>query len=251
MDSSLSDNTTILITGAAGVIGQVLWEGLPDHFTRVGLDKVHMEAPRTYVGDVTNEAALDDVLSASPAVQAIVHLAADSRVDSPWSAVRGAGIDGTRTVMAAAVRHGVSRVVYASSNHVVGGYEADIPLPGTAGRPRLSADAEPRPDSLYGVGKLAGEALGRYFSEQHGLRVVCLRIGSVRRSDDPLGDPRLRRTWLSHRDLVHLVGRSLRANVNFGIYYGVSANTHRMWDLTHAREEIGYRPQDNGEQFFR
>lgn len=159
--------------------------------------------------------------------------------------MHGAGIDGTRQVRDAAVRHGVPRVVYASSNHVVGGYESDRPRPRQAGCPRLTARAQPHPDSLYAVGKLAGEALGRHYAEQHGLRTVCLRIGSVRRHDAPPRGGRLQRTWLSHRDLVHLMVCSLRAAVDFGIYYGVSANEHRMWSLANARADLGYEPDDN------
>ncbi|NBB87755.1 MAG: NAD-dependent epimerase/dehydratase family protein [Bacteroidetes bacterium] len=236
---------TVLITGAAGGIGQVLWNGLPDEVTCIGLDLQSTPAPRTYVGDCTDAAVLDRVLNRAAPVDAIVHLAADSRVESPWPAVHAAGIEGTQQVLAAAVRHGVPRVVYASSNHVVGGYEVDDPLPGQDGRPRLTAQAEPRPDSLYAVGKLAGEALGRYYAEQHGLGVVCLRIGSVRSHDDPTRDDRLRRTWLSHRDLIRLTVCSLRATVDFGIYYGVSANALRMWSLANARADLGYLPADN------
>jgi len=245
MHSSFSTNITVLITGAAGGIGQVLWNGLPDEVTCIGLDLQSTPAAQTHVGNCTDAAVLDRVLTLSAPVDAIVHLAADPRVESPWAAVHGAGIEGTRQVLAAAVRHGVPRVVYASSNHVVGGYEADDPLPGQNGRPRLTAQAPPRPDSLYAVGKLAGEALGRFHAEQHGLRVVCLRIGSVRAHDDPTRGDRLRRTWLSHRDLIHLTVCSLRAAVDFGIYYGVSANTHRMWSLANAHADLGYVPADN------
>lgn len=212
---------------------------------RIGLDLAGGAPSSVYTGDCTDAAVLDRVLRKTGPVDAIVHLAADPRVESPWAAVQKAGIDGTRQVLAAAVRHDVPRVVYASSNHVVGGYEADDPLPGQDGRPRLTAQAEPRPDSLYAVGKLAGEALGRYYAEQHGLRVVCLRIGSVRSHDDPTREERLRRTWLSHRDLAHLMVCSLRAAVDFGVYYGVSANAQRMWSLAHARADLGYAPADN------
>ena len=45
--------------------------------------------------------------------------------------------------------------------------------------------AELRPDSLYGVSKVYGEALGRMYMERYGLRVFCLRIGAVRAHDDP------------------------------------------------------------------
>ena len=49
----------------------------------------------------------------------------------------------------------------------------------------FDASVEVRPDSLYGVSKVFGEALGRYYSERYGMRVICVRIGSVLQDDDP------------------------------------------------------------------
>ena len=108
-----------------------------------------------------------------------------------------------------------------------------------------------RPDSLYGASKAFGESLGRYYVDRYGLEVVCLRIGSfqpdsavVERKSD-----RILSTWLSHRDCVQLVQRSIEADVRFGIYYGISGNTRAYWDLENARRELGYAPQDNAEHF--
>ena len=58
-------------------------------------------------------------------------------------------------------------------------------------------------------------------------------------------------TLLSHADLVRLVDCSLEAppELRFGIYYGVSANTWRFWDLANAREELGFEPADDTERF--
>lgn len=122
--------------------------------------------------------------------------------------------------------------------------------------------AEIRPDSLYGVSKAFGEALGRLFVERHGMSVFCLRIGAVRREDDP-GAPsaappgslldlpekrpgdHMRSVWLSQRDCASLIGRCLDVEgVRFAIVYGVSANPRRFWDLEHARELLGWEPRD-------
>jgi len=35
----------------------------------------------------------------------------------------------------------------------------------------------------------------------------------------------------------------------YGVYYGVSQNTWRFWDLDEARAGIGFVPQDNAERF--
>jgi nucleoside-diphosphate-sugar epimerase len=106
--------------------------------------------------------------------------------------------------------------------------------------------------------------MGRYYAENFGMRVYCLRIGTVRGDDDPRSPEiatasswlpltpeqaydRLRATWLSQRDCAQLIARCLDATaVPFGIYYGISNNQRQFWDITHAREEIGYEPLDGG-----
>ena len=57
------------------------------------------------------------------------------------------------------------------------------------------------------------------------------------------------KTWLSHRDLVQLVNKSLGSNVMFGIYFGVSANMSVFWDISNARSELGYEPVDDASEY--
>ena len=54
------------------------------------------------------------------------------------------------------------------------------------------------------------------------------------------------RIWLSHRDLVQLVEKSLSAEVTFGIYYGISNNKGAFWDISNARADLGFAPVDDG-----
>lgn len=95
------------------------------------------------------------------------------------------------------------------------------------------------------IGAVLGEGLARFYYERWGMASVCLRIGAVLADDDPSAGARQRKTWLSHRDLVQLVRRSLAAEVAFGIYYGVSDNDGRFWDISNAQVDLGYRPVDN------
>ncbi|MGM0605639.1 MAG: NAD-dependent epimerase/dehydratase family protein [Halobacteriota archaeon] len=61
---------------------------------------------------------------------------------------------------------------------------------------------------------------------------------------------RLKATWLSHRDLAHLVDRCLQdETVTFDVFWGVSDNDGRWVDLDHGRTVIGYDPQDNGAEW--
>ena len=89
---------------------------------------------------------------------------------------------------------------------------------------------------------------GAYYHDNFGIEAACLRIGTVSRDDDPKANVRLKATWLSHRDAVHLIDRCLSVeNLGYQIFYGVSNNTWRFWDIEHAKQFLGYDPQDNAQ----
>ena len=247
----------VLVTGAEGTIGTAVREHLSDRYELVALTLTAQDFP-SHVADISE---LESIQPAFENVDAVVHLAASPAIETPWDEVLRNNIVGTYNVFEAARQAGAERVVFASSNHAVGMYELD-------GAPELyeiddgrSYDhtAEIRPDSLYGVSKAYGEALGRFYAERHGLRVFCLRIGAVREKDDPTEpstnplielDPdgrrnRMRAVWLSKRDCAELIARCLDVDgVPWAIVYGVSANPRRFWDLSHAAELIGWEPRD-------
>lgn len=229
----------LVITGAAGVIGSVLWRGLSEGYELWGVD-VRADRERILEVDVSQPGAASEAFRQIGAFGLVVHLAADRRVEAPWSSVVKNNIEATYQVYAAAHAQGVRRIVFASSNHVSGMDELER---GT--EQMIYPHDEPRPDSLYGVSKMFGEGLARYYYEQHRLESVCLRIGTVLEDDDPTDSSRYMRTWLSHKDLVRLVRASLRADVGFGVYYGVSDNEGRFWSLESARRELGFEPKDD------
>src|SRR5690348_4087929 len=241
----------LVVTGAGGTVGRVLCGALGEAYELRGIDSTPGHGV-DYAADMRH---LGRVARAFAGASAVVDLAADGRVSAPLDAVRN-NIHVSLNALEAARRHGIDRVVYASSNHVTGGYEQDEPYASVlAGRyegldperlPRLRADAPIRPDSLEAAGKAAGEAAGRHYAEHHGLSVICLRIGSVNFANRPK-DVRQRATLLTHRDLVHLIRCSLEApaDLPFAIFYGVSANTWRIWEIEDARELIGYNPRDD------
>lgn len=251
----------VLVTGAEGLIGSIVRERLGDRYALSYLTR----SPEEFASHIGDVADLEGILPAFDGVDAVVHLAASAAVTTPWEDILHDNIIGTYNVFEAARRAGVDSVVFASSNHAVGMFEiTTAPDVYALDDPRqIDHRAELRPDSYYGVSKAFGEALGRYYSEMHGLRVFCLRIGWVRGDDDPrpeqIGSPpdwltltpeqtydRIRAVWLSHRDCAQLIARCLDADhVQFGIYYGTSNNPRQIWDLTNAREEIGYAPEDS------
>ncbi|MGY1748103.1 NAD-dependent epimerase/dehydratase family protein [Modestobacter sp. SYSU DS0511] len=231
----------VLVTGAAGRIGTVLRGGLPERgWALRSLDVAPITEPRpgeeTVVADVTD---LDAVVEATAGASAVVHLAGISG-ESPWPAIRSANIEGTYCALEAARRAGVRRVVLASSNHATG----YTPRPGQ-GLLR-EADAPHRPDTYYGVSKVAMEGLGALYVDRYGMDVVCLRIGSAFPEPTTL---RQLATWLSPTDQVGLVDAALRApSPGFAVVWGVSDNTRNWWDLTAARA-LGYRPVDDAERY--
>jgi len=240
----------LLITGINGLIGGILREPLGADYQLFGCDRVGPFAEHIREVNIHREAQVRDLFRQLGPFPLVVHLAADPRVDAPWERVLQDNIVGTRNLYQAARHSGTRRVIFASSNHVTGAQEGFPPQLHLEENPeRISPEDPLRPDSDYGVSKACGEALARYYYERWGLESICLRIGSVLAEDDPTRNPRHRRTWLSHRDLVQLVRKSLQAEVGFGIYYGVSDNAGRFWSLKNARKELDYRPQDDASQF--
>jgi uronate dehydrogenase len=228
----------VLLTGAAGNIGRALRAGLRGRYALLRLADVAPQEPagpgeEVVSFDLNDRAATQ---AAMEGIEGVVHLGAIPH-EAPFDDVLEGNIATTYSVFEGARRAGVRRVVFASSAHVVGFY------------PRghtLGPDDPVRPDTFYGVSKAFGEALGRLYADKYRLEVVCLRIGAF--SERP-GSVRELSIWLSPRDCVQLVRCSLEApEVDFTIVYGVSANT-RSWWTDDAAATLGYRPQDDAEEF--
>ena len=234
----------VLITGAAGRIGGCLRDNLADRYDLRLM--YHHTVPPARPGEDVVVCGLGDLAKLEEAVDgadAVVHMAGDPYTDARWESILESNIIGVYHLYEATKRQGVKRIVFASTNHVTGFYEQE----GVYTTP----DMLPRPDSFYGVSKSFGEDLGRYYVDQHGLEVICLRIGSFQpaTSVPERARARILSTWLSHRDCVQLVWRSIEAtDVAFGIFYGISANKRAYWDIQNARDRLGYAPQDDAER---
>ena len=228
----------LLLTGAAGGLGRVLRPRLK-RLCRVlrASDIAAMDAAGD--GEEVVVAPLEDAAAVHAlvaGVEAIVHLGGVS-VEGPFEPILQANIVGVHNLYEAARKHGVRRVVFASSNHVTGFYRQD----------EVVRPSDPmRPDGHYGLCKAFGENLSRFYFDRYGLETVCLRIGS---SFPEPKDRRMLATWLSYDDLERLVAASLTAPVvRHSVIYGLSDNTTRWWDNTSAAH-IGYRPEDSSEPF--
>ncbi len=243
----------LFITGINGKIGRILHDGLSAKYDVYGLDMVGPFSDRVFAVNITAEEELLTAFQRAAPLHSLIHLAADPRVEAPWESVLPNNIVGTRSVFEAAREVGVKKVIFASTCHVTGAYDG-IPSGGflhqLSDPPRI-APADPiRPDGDYGVSKAFGEALARYYASRWDISFICLRIGVVLKDDKPLGHPWFKKGWLSHRDLLQLVNKSLDSNVVYGIYYGASNNRGGFWDLTNARLELGYVPQDDAADYW-
>lgn len=236
----------LLITGHAGKIGTVLMNSLADSFEIYGVDLAATPGERIFRADISDYEQLFNVVREIVELPYIVHLAGDPRVGAGWKSVLKNNIVGTKNVYEAAKEHGVKKVIFASSNHVTGAYERDpLKSHGETEIPIITILDSVRPDSDYATSKIFGEAVARQYYELFGIQSICLRIGGVLADDNPTKNERARRIWLSHRDLIQIFKKSIYADVGFGIYYGVSNNKDRFWDISNARDEIGYRPEDD------
>lgn len=198
------------------------------------LDIVPVDEPGAITASVSDPAA---IAAACEGVDAVVHLGG-TPADADWNDLRDTNIHGTYCVFEAARQAGASRIVYASSNHAVG-FQASSP--------ELPDDLPVRPDTMYGVTKVFGEALGSLYHDRFGLDVVCLRIGTC--YDVPPSDLRSLSTWLSPRDCARLVDAALTCPApGFRTVWGISRNSRRTWSLD-GGAAIDYHPEDDAEEF--
>lgn len=229
----------LLLTGAAGGLGKVLRESLRPYANILRLSDISEMAPAAGSHEEIQTCDLSDkhaVHQLVEGVDAIVHFGGVS-VERPFEEILGANISGIFHIYEAARRHGVKRVIFASSNHVIGFYRQDETIDASAAR---------RPDSYYGLSKSYGEDMASFYFDRYGIETVSIRIGSS------FPEPQNRRmlsTWLSYDDLTQLIYKGLTTpNVGHTVVYGASANRDVWWDNRLANH-LGYTPKDSSEGF--
>ena len=229
----------LVLTGARGNLGNELRPVLAKMARELVSTDIR-EAPdalapnETYVqADIADFAAVEPLLKGADMV---IHFGAIVD-EKPFEELLGPNYIGAYNVWEAAHRHGLRRVVYASSIHAVGLCETNR---------GIDTDEPHRPDTFYGLAKCFAEDLGKMYWEKRGIEAVCLRILSC--TPEPQ-NVRALGTWLSYRDMVQLVVRSIETPVTgFTVAYGVSGNT-RAPVSNHKVGFLGYKPQDNAEDW--
>jgi uronate dehydrogenase len=233
----------ILITGPGGRVGTRILPLLREAFALrlFDLKTLPVEQDDEFVrGDIGDFQAL---AGACRGVQAMIHLAAVPDEDDFHTRLLPVNVAGVYNAFEAARQAGLRKVIFTSTGQTVLRYPKV---------PWLTPDMPVRPWTVYACTKIFGEALARYYAEQHGMSMLCIRLGWFQPYDSELlrqpGD--LQREWCSPRDFAQLLVKCLRAeSVPFAIFFGVSNNTDRFWDISNAQRLVGYDPQDNAADF--
>ncbi len=250
----------VVITGAAGNMGRKLRAPLEGHVELRLLDRDARGDAAIHEADLSTWGAWTEQLRGA---EIVFHFAADPEAYHSWPELIGPNVDALIHTYQAAVLGGVRRVIFASSNHVMGGYQHDPavvlsdetpPQPGL----RYLGDGRPRRSDAYASAKLFGERLGRCYATSHGIETVAVRIGWIWRggANEPQNLPAergewFRLMWLSDRDYLRLMDRCLLAKLpeKFVVVNGVSANSGMKWDLEPGRRALGFEPLDDVTQF--
>ncbi|WP_191236840.1 NAD-dependent epimerase/dehydratase family protein [Cobetia marina] len=226
----------LLVTGAAGGLGQALRPHLfrLAHCVRLSDISDLGEADdheELVVCDLSDAKA---VMSLVEGCDGIIHLGGIS-VERPWDDILQSNIIGVYNLYEAVRHFRQARVVFASSNHVIGFH------PRTT---RIDTQCVHRPDSLYGVSKCFGEDLASLYHDKFGIETLSVRIGSC--FPEP-ADTRMMATWMSVDDFVALLERAFVApKLAYTVIYGVSNNHESWWDNSKS-SFLGWVPKDNSE----
>jgi nucleoside-diphosphate-sugar epimerase len=175
----------VVVTGGSGKGGRWVVRELRDHGHDVlNVDLRHDGSPHgeCLVADLTDYGQAQDVLSGADAV---VHFAA---IPAPGLRPDGEtfriNILSTYNVFAAAASHHLKRVVWASSETVLG-----LPFDRPPDYAPIDEQITPRPESSYSLSKLAGETLAGQFARRSGIGFVGLRISNIMEPEDYAGFP--------------------------------------------------------------
>ncbi len=263
----------ILVTGVHGLIGNVVYRTLaqaPDRFDAYGLARRRQPSERIPASSlyeipedrlcVADLADWNAVRRATAGMDVVIHMAADPSGQGGWESVRDNNIVGTYHVFEASRLAGVKRVISASTIQVIFGYRAAEPYRSILGahyenldpaaiRP-ITHEQPVRPLNLYACSKVWGEALAHMYSQSHGISCICLRIGWVVAEDRPRNAWAMSQ-WCSQRDIAQLVLRCIAApeSIRFDVFFGVSISPYPLADIEHARQVLGYEPQDRAQDY--
>ncbi|MEN0040045.1 MAG: NAD(P)-dependent oxidoreductase [Pseudomonadota bacterium] len=234
-DTPRPKTSRLVVTGAAGGIGTMI-RGKLDHIADevVLSDLDHVEVSGNEVSRPCDITDLDGLRALLKGGGDVLHFGGQS-VEAPFERICEANLVGTYNLYEAARLEGVRRVLFASSNHAIGFHTRET---------LLDSESTTRPDSLYGVSKVYGEALASLYHDKFGIESLIVRIGSCFAKP---ADRRQLATWMSVEDMIRMFERMVRVpRLGCAIVYGASNNEERWWDDSKTRY-LGWEPQDSSE----
>jgi nucleoside-diphosphate-sugar epimerase len=215
--------TKIAVTGGSGKAGRAVVRDLLEHGHEVlnvdvvpSADSSSPDSPAPLlIADLTDLGQTLEALSGGerlPGIEAVVHLAAiPSPVHSTADRVFRTNITSTHTVFTAAMRLGLKRVVWASSETTLG-----LPFDRPPDYAPIDEQHELRPETSYALSKVLGEEMARQFHRWSGIPFIGLRFSNVMERPDyerfpSFWDDPLLRKWnlWGYVDESH-VGESVR-----------------------------------------
>jgi nucleoside-diphosphate-sugar epimerase len=246
-------HSKVLVTGMSGLIGQAVRSRLEGRYELSALNRRSVPGIKTLQANISD---LSAIKSAFHGQDVVVHLAGYRGYD--WNSLLQTNIVGTYNVFEASREAGVKRIIYASSGAPIAGWQRIEPYKSIVeGRydqapatwPMLDHNTLPRPTGIYGCTKVWGEALAWDYTEAFDLSIICLRLGPIMPEDRPTTREMIP-AWCSQRDAAQLVERCIAApaSLKFDIFNGVSNNKWRVRDIAHARDVVGYEPEDSAEE---
>ena len=234
----------ILVTGAAGAIGQVVCAHLLKRgHTLRGFDQSAVPwLDDHHVGNLADRAA---VRAAVAGMDTVIHLAAYRNDADFMQVLLEPNVIGLYEICEAARLASVQRLVLASTMQVVNGFGPDT-------EPIRIADG-PKPTNHYALTKLWAEITGDMYARVHNLSVINVRVGWFPR--DPVIVERIvrsergRDTYFSHNDVKRFFERCVesptpKSGKAVTLFAMSKASNRSRFDLSLAAETIGYVPQD-------
>jgi nucleoside-diphosphate-sugar epimerase len=261
----------ILFTGGTGKAGSHAIAHLIDQGHRVlNLDLLPLDHPKVdnRIADITDAGQVFDVMASYagfdelepgtgvPKFDAVVHFAAIPRLlltsDNECYRVNTLG---TYNVIDAAVKYGIRKIIFASSETTYGVCFADGErkpdyLP-------LDEDHPTVPEDSYAMSKVVNEATARSFQKRSGVDIYGLRINNVIEPHEYaenfpayLAEPALRRrnffAYIDARDLGHMVDCCLKTDgLGYEVFnvsnddHSVGATTHELIDRFYQGVPVG------------